>query len=471
MAEHDIAPLGERHPLHNWEYADATARLAATGFIPADVTKWAKQLDDGSYWELTDDSPATWAQRTGGGGALTDDSVTNAKLANMAQSTIKGRAAGAGTGDPTDLSATQATAILNAMVGDSGAGGTKGLAPAPAAGDAAAGKFLSAGGGYTVPSGIAINTTDNRIPYRSNSTTFADSFLANDAANGQTTSILGHIMLSQNNGKAIGWGNTTIAFGGFVSAGQGAVQVIADDALNPGSLIYKTATPPNPGGNPTPWSANGMNFRQVLTTSAWTVGNPGQHGGNGTALDGYRFIMQLVQDATGGRTVAWGSDYRFIGSVTPTLSTAANAVDTFEFICYNDIAYEISRSLQQTGVNALLESLEVFASDLVTALTTGTGKGVFFMPYAMTATEVFAGLATPQTSGSIFTVDINEAGSTILSTKITIDNTEDTSLTAATPPVISDAALAKGAKITIDIDQIGDGTAKGLVVVVTGIRG
>lgn len=68
MAEHDVAPLGERHPIHNWEYTDAAARIAATGFIPADVTKWAKQLDDGTYWELTDDSPVTWAQRTGAGG-------------------------------------------------------------------------------------------------------------------------------------------------------------------------------------------------------------------------------------------------------------------------------------------------------------------------------------------------------------------------------------------------------------------
>jgi hypothetical protein len=81
--------------------------------------------------------------------------LANARLANMAQSTIKGRAAGAGTGVPTDLTATQATAILNVVVGDSGAGGTKGLAPAPAAGDAAAGKFLKADGTWTAPSGSA----------------------------------------------------------------------------------------------------------------------------------------------------------------------------------------------------------------------------------------------------------------------------------------------------------------------------
>lgn len=41
-----------------------------------------------------------------------DDGVTNAKLANMAQATVKGRAAGAGTGDPTDLSDSQLRTIL-----------------------------------------------------------------------------------------------------------------------------------------------------------------------------------------------------------------------------------------------------------------------------------------------------------------------------------------------------------------------
>jgi hypothetical protein len=49
------------------------------------------------------------------GGAVTvpNDSFTNAKLADMAQSTIKGRAVGAGTGDPTDLTANQVSTILD----------------------------------------------------------------------------------------------------------------------------------------------------------------------------------------------------------------------------------------------------------------------------------------------------------------------------------------------------------------------
>lgn len=44
------------------------------------------------------------------------------------------------------------------FVGDSGAGGTAGLVPAPAAGDTLAGKFLSASSGWAVPPGGSTNT-------------------------------------------------------------------------------------------------------------------------------------------------------------------------------------------------------------------------------------------------------------------------------------------------------------------------
>ena len=117
-----------------------------------------------------------------------------------------------------------------------------------------------------------------------------------------------------------------------------------------------------------------------------------------------------------------------------------------------------------------LFELVVACSDEGTALATGTAKVTFRMPRAVTLTGVRASLTVAQSSGSIFTVDINEGGTTILSTKITIDNGEKTSTTAATPPVISDSALADDAEITVDIDQIGDGTAKGLKVTLIGTR-
>jgi len=76
-----------------------------------------------------------------------DASFTNAKLATVATATIKGRVT-AGTGAVEDLTGTQATTLLSAVVGDSGSGGTKGLVPAPAAGDTAAARFLSAAGTF-----------------------------------------------------------------------------------------------------------------------------------------------------------------------------------------------------------------------------------------------------------------------------------------------------------------------------------
>ena len=114
------------------------------------------------------------------------------------------------------------------------------------------------------------------------------------------------------------------------------------------------------------------------------------------------------------------------------------------------------------------EAIIFAASDETTAIVTGTNKVKFRMPYAFTLTGVRASLSTAQATGVIFTVDINEAGVSILSTKLTIDNTELTSFTAATAAVLSDTSLANDAEISVDVDQVGDGTAKGLKVMLIG---
>ncbi len=102
--------------------------------------------------------------------------------------------------------------------------------------------------------------------------------------------------------------------------------------------------------------------------------------------------------------------------------------------------------------------------------STGTGKITFRMPYAMTLTDVRASVKTAPT-GSTIICDLNESGSTVLSTKVSIDAGEETSTTAATPPVISDSALADDAEMTIDVDQVGSGTAGvGLKVYLIGKR-
>lgn len=84
--------------------------------------------------------------------------VSNSKLANMANATFKGRTT-AGTGVPEDMTAAQSTALLSAMVGDSGAGVTKGLVPAASTGNAST-AFLRKDGTFAVPSGTSLTVKD-----------------------------------------------------------------------------------------------------------------------------------------------------------------------------------------------------------------------------------------------------------------------------------------------------------------------
>jgi len=106
----------------------------------------------------------------------------------------------------------------------------------------------------------------------------------------------------------------------------------------------------------------------------------------------------------------------------------------------------------------------IACSDETTAITTGTAKVTFRVPYEVTVLGVRASVNTVSSSGTP-TVDINENGTTILSTKLTIDASEKTSVTAATAAVISDSTLADDSEITIDIDTAGTGT-KGLKVII-----
>lgn len=152
----------------------------------------------------------------------------------------------------------------------------------------------------------------------------------------------------------------------------------------------------------------------------------------------------------------------FTGSGTASLAT---------FTAAGRALLDDADAAAQRATLQIPEVIIVAVGDETTAITTGTAKVTFRMPFAMTLTAVRASLTTASSSG-IPTVDINEgagAGTSILSTKLTIDQSELTSTTAATAAVISDTALADDAQITIDIDVAGTGAA-GLKVALIGTR-
>ena len=103
-------------------------------------------------------------------------------------------------------------------------------------------------------------------------------------------------------------------------------------------------------------------------------------------------------------------------------------------------------------------ALEVACSDETTALTTGTAKITFRMPFALTLNAgesgVRASLTGAGSTSGTTTVDINEGGSTILSTKCTIDDGDLTSVGASSAVVVSDVNLGDNASITVDVDAV-----------------
>jgi len=103
-----------------------------------------------------------------------------------------------------------------------------------------------------------------------------------------------------------------------------------------------------------------------------------------------------------------------------------------------------------------------FACGDETTAIGATGQVLSFrMPFSMVLNAGILGvkgsLVTAGTGVNLLTVDINEAGATILSTKLTFDATETTSVSASTPVVISDVNLASDSIITVDIDQLDSG--------------
>ena len=106
-------------------------------------------------------------------------------------------------------------------------------------------------------------------------------------------------------------------------------------------------------------------------------------------------------------------------------------------------------------------------SDETTQITTGAGKLTIYAPYAFTITEVQASLSTVGTTSSEFDVNIN--GTSIFSTRPTIDANENSTGTAATPSVLSTTSVAKYDRITYDIDTAGSG-ARGAKIYIVGTR-
>lgn len=117
-------------------------------------------------------------------------------------------------------------------------------------------------------------------------------------------------------------------------------------------------------------------------------------------------------------------------------------------------------------VQAPYHALTYPVGDEVTALTTGTAKATYRLPYAFRLVKLKASLSGASSSG-IVTVDVKVNGTSILTTKLTIDAGEKTTASAAIPAVLSSTVFSDDAEVTIDVTTAGT-NAKGLKVYFVG---
>lgn len=75
------------------------------------------------------------------------------------------------------------------------------------------------------------------------------------------------------------------------------------------------------------WNLDDAQTAKVTLAGNRTLDNPTNLVAGGT------YVLRIIQDGTGTRTLAYGSAYKFPGGTAPTLSTAAGAEDIITFYC------------------------------------------------------------------------------------------------------------------------------------------
>lgn len=172
-----------------------------------------------------------------------------------------------------------------------------------------------------------------------------------------------------------------------------------------------------------------------------------------------------IADANGNEYLKFSQTTSAVNEITIKNAATTNAPEIQA--TGGDTNIDIKLVPKGTGiVKGELKRFMVRLVDSTTDVATGTSIGGDYRisNRAITVKAVGAYVDTAGTTG-LMTIDINEAGTTIMSTnKITLDSTEKSSETAATAPGITDSAIAADAIITIDVDGVQTTKAKGLVV-------
>jgi len=82
---------------------------------------------------------------------------------------------------------------------------------------------------------------------------------------------------------------------------------------------------------------------QTQQTAKVTLGGNRTLGAPTNMVDGFTYILRVIQDGTGSRTLAYNAVFKWPGGATPTLSTAANAIDILTFVSDGTNMYGVAQ--------------------------------------------------------------------------------------------------------------------------------
>lgn len=300
---------------------------------------------------------------------------------------------------------------------------------------------------------------------------------------------------------------TSDNLGAFAATTSAQLVGVISDETGTGSLVF-AGSPALTGAPTAPTAVTGTNTTQIATT-AFVQQELGSLGG-GSGLTPIKITNanspyaassgELIQvDASGGAVVitapASGSDIYFgivdYGSSISSTNTVTvnrqgsdtfvngvetsivlNSANSFAFFSLDstDTVYQIGPWSDAQDEGSLRETIIVSLGDEDTAIEVGTGIVTFRIPFSLTLEEIKASSNTAPTGANLI-IDINQDGTSILSTKLSIDAGEKTSSTATTPAVISTSALVEDSEISFDFDQVGSSVAgAGIKVYLMGTR-
>jgi hypothetical protein len=246
-------------------------------------------------------------------------------------------------------------------------------------------------------------------------------------------------------GSATAAGVVTVNAKGLVTGASSATITPSVGSITGLGTGIATALAINVGSAGAPVLSGGIGGTPSSINLANGTGLPAAAIGDSTTIG--RAVVTAADAAAARTAIGAGTSSLVVSSTAPAALGATAATGTSLDAARIDHVHQ-----RDTDV------IVIPVGDESTALTTGANKVRFRMPFAATLLAI-RGCVNTAPTGSTLIVDVNEAGTSVLSTKLSIDASETSSTTAASAAAITDSNLADDAEISIDIDQIGSTVA------------